>query len=189
MARCTLYRRRQLVIPNRSVVLGREPSTRPARGGPRSLALWRFVDKAPAQVWATLLDEGTYLCSIRTMYRILEEYGEVRERRNQRRHPNSPSRSCWPKRPTRFGRANPERIRSFVAPSSGPTTTSTSRPRHLLPLRGWLDAGSPRKCRARPTPASPSSWHRKQDIEPDQLTLHADRGSSTEEQARGSAPG
>ena len=39
-------------------------------------------------VWATLLDEGIYYCSIRTMYRILEEYGEVRERRNRRRHPN-----------------------------------------------------------------------------------------------------
>ena len=48
----------------------------------------RFVDKAPAQVSATLLDEGMFLCSIRTMYRILEEHGEVRECRNQRRHPN-----------------------------------------------------------------------------------------------------
>ena len=48
----------------------------------------RFVDKAPAQVWATLLDEKTYLCSPRTMYRILAEHGEVRERRNQLRHPN-----------------------------------------------------------------------------------------------------
>jgi putative transposase len=40
-----------------------------------------FVDKAPAEVFATLLDEGTYLCSIRTMYRILAEEHEVRERR------------------------------------------------------------------------------------------------------------
>ncbi len=48
----------------------------------------RFVDKAPAEMWATLLDEGTYYCSIRTMYRILSEHGEVRERRNQLRHPN-----------------------------------------------------------------------------------------------------
>jgi putative transposase len=47
----------------------------------------RFVDKAPAQVYATLLDEGNYLCSERTMYRLLEEAGEVRERRNQLRHP------------------------------------------------------------------------------------------------------
>jgi putative transposase len=47
----------------------------------------RFVDKAPAEVWATLLDEGTYLCSRRTMYRILEDAQQVRERRDQLRHP------------------------------------------------------------------------------------------------------
>jgi putative transposase len=48
----------------------------------------RFVDKAPAEVYAARLDEGHYDCSIRTMYRILEEADEVRERRNQVRHPH-----------------------------------------------------------------------------------------------------
>ena len=48
----------------------------------------RFVDLAPAEVYATLLDENRYLCSVRTMYRVLEENAEVRERRNQLRHPN-----------------------------------------------------------------------------------------------------
>ncbi len=47
----------------------------------------RFQDLAPRQVYATLLDEGTYLCSVSTMYRILREHGEVRERRRQRIHP------------------------------------------------------------------------------------------------------
>jgi putative transposase len=47
----------------------------------------RFADKAPAQVWAALLDEGRYLCSISTMYRLLREHGEVRERRRQATHP------------------------------------------------------------------------------------------------------
>lgn len=46
-----------------------------------------FIDKAPAEVYATLLDQGQYLCSIRTMYRILEDQQEVRERRDQLRHP------------------------------------------------------------------------------------------------------
>jgi putative transposase len=46
-----------------------------------------FVDLAPAQVYAQLLDEKRYLCSERTMYRILEENHEVRERRDQLRHP------------------------------------------------------------------------------------------------------
>jgi len=47
----------------------------------------RFVDQAPREVYATLLDEGTYLCSPRTMYRVLDEHAEVRERRDQLRHP------------------------------------------------------------------------------------------------------
>jgi putative transposase len=48
----------------------------------------RFADKAPAEIYATLLDENRYLCSISTMYRILRANKEVRERRNQLRHPN-----------------------------------------------------------------------------------------------------
>ena len=47
----------------------------------------RFVDASPAQVWATLLDEGRYLASERTMYRLLAAGGEVRERRDQLTHP------------------------------------------------------------------------------------------------------
>jgi putative transposase len=43
----------------------------------------RFADKAPHEVYATLLDEGEYHCSIRTMYRILDANKEVKERRNQ----------------------------------------------------------------------------------------------------------
>ena len=48
----------------------------------------RFVDQAPPEVYAALLDEGQYLCSIRTMYRLLEENQEIKERRNQLRHPS-----------------------------------------------------------------------------------------------------
>lgn len=47
----------------------------------------RFCDKAPAQIWATLLDEGTYLASISTMYRLLRAHHQVRERRAIARHP------------------------------------------------------------------------------------------------------
>jgi putative transposase len=47
----------------------------------------RFADKSPAQIWATLLDEGVYLCSQSTMYRLLRQHGEVRERRRQATHP------------------------------------------------------------------------------------------------------
>ena len=47
----------------------------------------RFADQTPTEVYATLLDEGIYLCRVRTMYRILAAQGEVAERRRQRRHP------------------------------------------------------------------------------------------------------
>ena len=46
----------------------------------------RFVDQPPREVFATLLDAETYLCSWRTMYRILHDHGEVKERRQQRNH-------------------------------------------------------------------------------------------------------
>jgi putative transposase len=47
----------------------------------------RFQDRSPAAVYATLLDEGEYLCSIRSMYRLLKRRGESRERRDQLTHP------------------------------------------------------------------------------------------------------
>lgn len=74
-----------------------EPAPRPAP--PRALSAAeqaqvraelnseRFQDQAPREVYATLLDEERYLCSVSTMYRILAAHAEVRERRNQRRHP------------------------------------------------------------------------------------------------------
>ncbi len=68
---------------------------RPARAlaGPQRQAVLdllhapRFADQAPAEIYASLLDEGVYHCSIRTMYRLLGQNGEVRERRAQLRHP------------------------------------------------------------------------------------------------------
>ncbi len=47
----------------------------------------RFADQAPAEIYACLLDEGVYHCSVRTMYRLLGQNGEIRERRKQLRHP------------------------------------------------------------------------------------------------------
>jgi putative transposase len=59
----------------------------------------RFVDLAPAEVYATMLDEGRYLCSERTMYRILAANSEVRERRDQLRHANHPRPELLATRP------------------------------------------------------------------------------------------
>ena len=47
----------------------------------------RFVDLAPASVWATLLDEGIYLASVSTMYRLLRARGETGDRRHHATHP------------------------------------------------------------------------------------------------------
>src|SRR5438309_2157875 len=88
LPRATYYRRRR---PARAAP--------PQRRSPRALGeaeraavleqlhTPRFVDLAPGEVYATLLDEGKYLCSERTMYRVLAAHAEVRERRAQLRHP------------------------------------------------------------------------------------------------------
>ena len=90
LARATLYRRRQ---PARSSTpTPRAASSRALGPAERQAVLdvlhsERFVDQSPAEVQATLLEEQTYLCSTRTMYRILDAAEEVRERRAQARHP------------------------------------------------------------------------------------------------------
>ena len=90
-AQATIYRRRRPPSPR-----PRTPRPAPARSlsePERDVVLAelhseRFVDSSPAQVYATLLDEGRYLCSERTMYRLLEaRHGGVRERRDQLTHP------------------------------------------------------------------------------------------------------
>ena len=63
----------------------------------------RFVDKAPQEIYAALLDEDKYLCSIRTMYRILEKEGELKERRNQLSRPTIQNRRFLHKVPMKSG--------------------------------------------------------------------------------------
>ena len=89
LPRATYYRRRQ-PPPAPSC---RRPSPRALTAAEQAAVLARlheprFVDLAPAEVYATLLDEGAYLCSERTMYRILAQHAEVRARRDQLRHPH-----------------------------------------------------------------------------------------------------
>ncbi len=87
--RAAYYRWRK--PPDRVPVVRRAPRALPPEERERILAVLhsdRFAELPPAEVYATLLDEGTYLCSIRTMYRLLEAQGEVRERRRQLQHPH-----------------------------------------------------------------------------------------------------
>jgi len=92
VSRASFYRRRRRkAVPateRRATPSPRALSTE-QRGQVRdTLNSDRFMDKAPREVYATLLDEGEYLCSVRTMYRILDENKAVRERRDQLKHPN-----------------------------------------------------------------------------------------------------
>jgi len=87
LSRETYYRRQR---PKVSQCRRASPRALPAAERSGVLAVLhepRFVDLAPPQVYASLLDEGRYLCSLRTMYRILGANQEIRERRDQRRHP------------------------------------------------------------------------------------------------------
>ena len=91
VSRASVYRKRE-ALKNPQPVKKRPPGPRALTSEQRHEVLEelhseRFIDQAPAPVYATLLDEGTYLCSIRSMYRILSEQQEVRERRNQLTHP------------------------------------------------------------------------------------------------------
>ena len=91
MPRSSLYRTRKITEPvatPSAVVSPRAlPPTEKAEVR-QVLNSERFADQTPREVYASLIDEGKYLCSWRTMYRILDENQEVRERRNQLRHPN-----------------------------------------------------------------------------------------------------
>lgn len=98
VARASFYRQRPLLGPPVSAApetarpLERAVPARSLSKAEREMVLRvlheeRFQDRSPAAVQATLLDEGQYLCSTRTMYRILEQQGESRERRDQLVHP------------------------------------------------------------------------------------------------------
>jgi putative transposase len=91
-SRAAVYRRRS-PQPARPILGPPVPSHRALSEAERTTVLdelrsERFMGESPAQVYATLLDEGTYLASQSTMYRWLAANGEVRERRDQLRHPN-----------------------------------------------------------------------------------------------------
>jgi len=91
VSRATVYRRRRPMARAATTA----PRPRPARalsnqerqGVLEVLHSEPFADQVPAEVYAALLDQGRYFCSIRTMYRLLQAHGEVRERRDQLRHP------------------------------------------------------------------------------------------------------
>lgn len=132
----------------------------------------RFQDQAPREVYATLLDEGEYRCSWRTMYRILAENYEVQERRNQLRHPSY-------RRPELLA-TGPNQVWSWdITKLRGPAKWTYYYLYVMLDVfsryvPGWLIAERETAELAEELIAQTC---RKQNIAPGQLTIHADHGS------------
>jgi len=133
----------------------------------------RFMDRAPAEVWATLLDEGSYLCSVRTMYRILSDQQEVKERRNQARRTHYA-------RPELLA-TGPNEVWSWdITRLKGPAKWSYYQLYTILDIYsryavGWMVAFRESAILAERLIAYTAQ---KQGIQIGQLTIHADRGSS-----------
>ena len=133
----------------------------------------RFQDCAPAAVYATLLDEGHYHCSIRTMYRVLAATDEVRERRAQRIHP--------PYQKPELLATGPNQLWSWdITKLKGPVKWTYFYLYVLLDVFsryvvGWMVAPGESAALAKRLIADSCG---KQAITPGQLTVHADRGSS-----------
>ena len=160
------------------------PAPRPRPTPPRALAPAerqevldtlhepRFVDLAPAQVYATLLDDDRYLCSERTFYRVLEANAEVRERRDQLRHPHYAAPQLLA--------TGPNQLWSWdITKLLGPAKWTYYYLYVLLDVFsryvvGWTLARREWAAIAEPLIAESCA---RQGIEPGQLTVHADRGA------------
>ena len=133
----------------------------------------RFADGSPSEVYATLLDEGVYLCSVSTMYRILRVELEVRERRAQVQRPNYAKPELLATAPNQVWSWDITRLR-------GPVKWSYFQLYVILDIFsryvvGWLVA--PRESEALAVTLLEQTCL-KQQIGPGQLVVHADRGSS-----------
>lgn len=132
----------------------------------------RFMDQAPRQVYASLLDEGTYLCHWRTMYRILSEHDEVRERRLIRHHPVYKKPELLATAPNQVWSWDITWMRGAGKLEKYPLYTVLDiYSRYVV---GWMIDEVESSELAKQLIAETA---RKQGIQPEQLTLHADNGS------------
>jgi putative transposase len=176
-SRAGVYRRRQ---PRAETVVTppRQPSPRALSSAERTEVLSllhapRFVDLSPAAVYATLLDEGTYMASERTMYRILAAASEIRERRDQLRHPRYTKPELLA--------TGPNQLWSWdITKLLGPEKWTYFYLYVLLDVysryvTGWMVANQELATLAKQLIAESCE---KQEIIPGTLTIHADRGTS-----------
>ena len=133
----------------------------------------RFVDLAPAEVYATLLDEGRFLCSISTMYRVLHAAAEVRERRRLRVHRDYVTPELLAERPNQVWSWDITKLK-------GPQKWSYYHLYVIIDVFsryvvGWMIAHRESAVLAERLIEATCE---RQGIKREQLTLHADRGSS-----------
>ena len=131
----------------------------------------RFADLPPAEVYATLLDEGKYLCSLRTMYRILKENAQVKERRRQLQHPRYQAPELLATRPNQLWSWDITKLK-------GPVKWTYFYLYVILDVFsryvvGWMAALRESATLAQRLIAQTCE---RQGIAQEQLTIHADRG-------------
>ena len=177
--RASWYRRhRQSPLPPLPPRPARRPQPRALQAAERQQVLdvlhqERFWDTAPASVYATLLDEGSYLCSISTMYRLLRAAGETGDRR---RHATHPARV----KPELLATA-PNQCWSWdITKLHGPAKWSYYYLYTILDIYsryvvGWMVAAREAAALAERLLADTLA---AQGVEPGTLTVHADRGTS-----------
>jgi putative transposase len=176
VAPATIYRRRNPPPPKPRKARPRPPrALTPAQHEQvlEELRSERFVDRSPAQVWATLLDEGRYLASERTMYRLLAEHGEVRERRDQRSHPAYTKPELLAERPNEVWSWD-------ISKLLGPAKWTYYYLYVILDVFSRYAVGWTLQHRES-TPVAQQLIAQavdQQGVEAGELTLHADRGSS-----------
>jgi len=183
-ARVYRVRTRRCHLAGAHVRRGRRPQPPLALTGAEKDALLlvlnsaRFVDMAPASIHATLLDEGRYLGSVRTMYRLLASNAAVRERRNQLTHP------VYAK-PELLATGACEVWSWDITKLKGPAKWTCFHLYVILDIFsryvvGWMIAAQEHAELAEQLIADTVA---KQNIEPGTLTLHADRGTSMRSKA------
>ena len=181
IAQATWYRRHRAspVPPRRAPVPHRERAQPRALSPAERAAILdvlhseRFADLAPAEVWAILLDEGTYLGSQSTFYRLLRAAGETRERRRQATHPAAVKPELLAVRPNQVWSWD-------ITKLHGPAKWTYYYLYVILDIYsrygvGWMVATRESAALAEKLIAATCA---KQGISRGQLTIHADRGSS-----------
>lgn len=175
-SRATCYRRRRAPVAGPPAPRPTPPNALSEAERQHILSVLRseeYCDLAAAQVWARLLDDGIYLCSISTMYRLLAVAGESRERRRQRTHPAK-------KKPELIAR-RPNQVWSWdITKLQGPTRGVYYELFVIIDIFsryvvGWMVSPAETGELAEAFIADALATH---GIDRGQLTLHADRGTS-----------